>query len=72
MSRPKAKKEPMTPELPWVVGMWGGFTQWRCRLCPWDTLEGEDAMLEHVAARHGVVEKSPALVQAYDARGNPK
>lgn len=59
-------------ELPYIEGLWSGLPQWRCRLCPWDTLEGEDVMWEHIAARHGAAEPvAPRLVQAYDARGNP-
>jgi len=34
------------------VGEWKGMRQWRCRLCPWDTLDGEGAMLAHLAAQH--------------------
>lgn len=34
------------------VGEWRGFTQWRCKLCPWDTLAGEAEMVEHVTSAH--------------------
>lgn len=61
-----------TPELPWTLSTWSGLPQWRCTLCPFDTLDGEDAMIEHIEARHGASTQRPALVQAYDARGNPK
>lgn len=39
-------------ELPYTVGWWKGFRQWRCKQCPWDTLESEAAMLEHIATVH--------------------
>lgn len=31
---------------------WRGVVQWRCLLCPWDTLRGEQDIREHVARRH--------------------
>ena len=58
-------------DLPWTMSTWSGLPQWRCSLCPWDTLEGEDAMIEHIEGNHGGVPPPPPLVQAYDARGNP-
>lgn len=60
-------------EEPFEVGEWNGHVQWRCRLCPWDTLKGEAAMREHLAARHAPKVEQPVkrLIQAYDARGNP-
>lgn len=39
-------------ERPFVVGTWRGRTQWRCRACPWDTLDGEAAIMEHIQAAH--------------------
>lgn len=39
-------------EKPYTVGWWKGLRQWRCKQCPWDTLESEAAMLEHIAVRH--------------------
>lgn len=59
------------PWLPYRLGQWGGLTQWACRLCPWDTLEGEAAMMEHLAARHAPPAPPPALIQVYDAGGRP-
>lgn len=35
-----------------TVGAWHALPQWRCNLCPWDTLDGEAAMLAHLAERH--------------------
>lgn len=58
------------PELPYTVGKWQGYTQWQCRLCPWDTLEGEEAIWEHIQARHAPP-PAPPLVQAYSAGGHP-
>lgn len=55
---------------PYAMGEWNGKPQWRCKLCPWDTLEGEAAMLDHMATRH----KPPAprvSILVADARGNP-
>ncbi len=59
------------PKLPWTLSTWSGLPQWRCTLCPFDTLDGEDAMIEHIENRHGAIPAAAPLVQAYDARGNP-
>lgn len=37
---------------PFILGTWEGLTQWRCRFCAWDTLEGEAKALEHYISRH--------------------
>lgn len=46
------------PDQPFLLGTWEGLAQWRCRFCPWDTLEGEAVALTHFINRHvGVVTK---------------
>jgi hypothetical protein len=58
------------PDKPYTMGEWNGKPQWKCKLCPWDTLEGEAAMLEHLATRH----KPPAprvSILVADKHGNP-
>lgn len=40
-------------EALWTAAAWGGQMQYRCGACPWDTLEGEEAMRAHVRAAHG-------------------
>jgi len=51
-----AEAEPSPPppgeEKPYILGTWAGRTQWKCKLCPWDTLRGEAAMLQHIATKH--------------------
>lgn len=37
---PKGKK-------PWIAGRWNDMPQWKCRACPWDTLAGEEAFMDH-------------------------
>lgn len=56
-----------------TMGSWKGLPQWRCVLCPWDTLDGEAAMLAHYQANHAPPPPPPApvLIQAYDRFGNP-
>jgi hypothetical protein len=56
-----------------VVGEWNGLRQWQCRYCAWDTLEGEEAMLAHYAARHAPAPepKQARRIQVYDRWGNP-
>jgi hypothetical protein len=34
------------------VGKWKGLQQWRCKLCQWDTLDGEAVMVEHIVSTH--------------------
>jgi hypothetical protein len=48
----------------YTMGSWRGFPQWKCELCPWDTLEGEEKMLEHLASAHAPPPepKSPILI----------
>lgn len=63
---------PVEDELPWVMGMWGTFTQWQCTLCRWDTLEGEAAILEHYLAVHAPPKAPdrPGVVLRADRFGN--
>lgn len=53
-----AESLPIKPEI-YELGKWGGFTQWRCLFCAWDTLEGEAAMLEHYETVHKLSEVFP-------------
>jgi hypothetical protein len=58
------KSPPPAEEKPYTVGSWRGLTQYQCKLCPWDTLEGEEAMLEHLRTAHAPPPepKSPILI----------
>lgn len=60
------------PEL-FTVGEWKGLPQWRCALCPWDTLVSEAEMRAHIAEVHlPPPEKPPARVlPLVDRFGNP-
>ncbi len=71
MAKKAEKTEP--EELPFVLGKWQDLDQWRCKLCPFDTLEGEDAYWLHFARQHAAApEPEPAPeVQQYDRFGNP-
>ena len=58
---------------PWTVAAWGEFPQWRCTLCPFDTLDGEAAMRAHYAAVHAPpppAAPAPTVLRA-DRFGNP-
>lgn len=61
------------PRAPFRVTAWNGRPLWECARCAFDTLEGEAAMLAHIAERHEAPPAPPAprLVQAYDRWGNP-
>lgn len=57
--------------LPYVMGQWHGMPQWKCRMCAFDTLDGEEAILAHIVARHVTVEApKPRLIPVYDRWGN--
>jgi hypothetical protein len=56
---PEEAKAAYEPEQTFTLGQWGGIPQWRCTLCPWDTLDGEDAFWEHFAARHATPTPPP-------------
>lgn len=57
----------------WTLGTWQTLPHWRCALCEWDTLDGEDAMVAHYLATH--VPPPPAApaqtIIVYDRYGNP-
>lgn len=60
-------------ETRWDVGEWRGYERWACRLCPFDTLDGEGAMVAHWMACHAPPSPAPpsAVVQVYTAGGRP-
>ena len=62
------------PEPAWITAEWGVLPQWRCCLCPFDTLDGEAAMLEHwrECHAHPVPVAPPPVIQIYDKWGNPQ
>lgn len=70
VKEPEPADEPEA-ELPYTVGAWHGHAQFACKLCPWDTLEGEAAYWEHWRAQHAPPAPPKPLVQAYDAGGRP-
>lgn len=58
-------------EKAWTETVWGTHVRWACRLCPFDTLDGEEAAAEHFRVEHApppppVVER----IQVYDRWGN--
>ncbi len=36
----------------WTESIWGVHAQWACAYCPFDTLDGEEAMAEHYRSQH--------------------
>jgi hypothetical protein len=49
------KVQPIASEdLPYSVGAWKGITQYRCKRCPFDTLNLAD-MQAHINARHAPI-----------------
>jgi hypothetical protein len=69
-----AANDPVQPESRWETAEWSFYTLWRCVLCPFDTLEGEDAMMAHWlnVHTHPAPVVTPSVIQVYDHRGNPK
>lgn len=71
----KPAEEPVTEptaEVPlYTTNTWNGLPRWACTQCPWDTLDGEEAMLEHIAEAHTppppVVSR---IIPVYDRFGN--
>jgi hypothetical protein len=55
-------------QILYVVGEWNGIPHYRCELCPFDTLTGEQAMIEHQLAAHAPTAQS-SIIQIYDRRG---
>lgn len=66
--------DPSATESRWETGEWSFYPIWRCVLCPFDTLEGEEAMLEHwhSAHEHPTETPAPSTIPIYDRRGNLK
>jgi len=70
MSEKKKKKKeatrpPVEENLPYTVGAWKGIKQYRCKKCPFDTLNMPD-MQAHIGKRH-----APPPSQIIDRFGNP-
>jgi hypothetical protein len=67
-SEPKKREEetrvPAEENQPYTLGSWKGITQYRCKRCPFDTLNLED-MQAHINARH-----APAPSRIVDRFGN--
>lgn len=55
-------------QILWVVGEWNGIPHYRCELCPFDTLAGEDTMIEHQLTAHAPRAQS-SIIRIYDRRG---
>ena len=77
MAKKKAKKREQEVkekvELPYTVGEWKGMPKWQCNLCPFDTLAGEEAILEHIYKAHmppPPQPERPKIIKA-DRFGNP-
>jgi hypothetical protein len=57
-------------DLPWTFGQWGGFKQWRCKFCAFDTLDGEEVMRRHIIERHAPPPGQEPLIPIYNIYGN--
>lgn len=47
MAKRKAFK-PVEPPADYLIGDWRGHAHYACKLCPYDVLNNEQAMIEHV------------------------
>lgn len=73
------KPEEAAPPAPsqWAEGTWNGTPMLTCRLCQWDTLEGQAAADEHVrtcprCAPRPTVPASSGLILVADRYGNKR
>lgn len=67
--KPEEKAAPVE-DLPYELHKWKEFTQWQCKLCPYDTLEGESVFWLHYATVHAPVVPAP-VIQIYNVFDNP-
>lgn len=60
------------PERLYTEGTWKGLPQWRCKLCAWDTLKGEEEMIRHIQEVHRSKPKTERVeLPLVDRFGNP-
>ena len=71
-SKAHKAKETADLALPYTVGEWKGLPRWQCNLCPFDTLAGEEAILEHIYKVHMPPQQPerPQIIKV-DRFGNP-
>ena len=62
----------MSEEVRYTIGSWKGIVQYRCTKCPFDTVDGEAAMVEHIRTAHAPPPE-PRMVELplVDRYGNP-
>lgn len=52
---------------------WNQMPMWRCRCCPYDTVESEATIVEHYQREHVVAAPAPTVhIPVYDRWGNPR
>ncbi len=61
----------MSEEVGYTVGSWKGIVQYRCTKCAFDTVEGEQAMLEHIRKAHTPPPPPVVTLPLVDRYGNP-
>ncbi len=61
------------PDTRYTMGEWKGIPQFKCSLCPWDTLSGLAEFDKHWESAHVVKEPPPPppIIQAADRFGRP-
>lgn len=69
----EVKAEPLAEPARYRVSSWNGFRRLECVLCPFDTLDGEEAMDAHYVERHGPPPPppKPPVLRLYDRFNNP-
>jgi hypothetical protein len=61
----------LKPNPHYTLASWAGHTQWKCNYCQYDTLEGEQDILVHIATRHfNPLAPKPSIIPIADKRGN--
>ena len=67
-----ARPDLTKPETCWALGeVWAGNERHVCRLCAWDTIEGQADVEHHLDLVHAVGRPQPRDTGLLDAEGNP-
>lgn len=54
--------ESLGRKQPWVRTTWSGKPLWNCRACPWNTLDGEEAFMDHWTKAHQPKGRTSAIL----------
>ena len=68
---PDKKPALIAPDSRFHLLSWNNMPMWRCSVCPFDTLDGEDVIVEHYVREHVPAVPPPVvIIPVYDRFGN--